>query len=62
MRTGFKFYIPHGFAHGFAVYLPKKLFVNINVITIILPIMAGIKWDDEQLNINWRLPLRYNII
>ena len=49
-------FIPHGFAHGF-VALSKEVICQYKCDNYYSPDHAeGIKWDDEQLNINWKLP------
>jgi dTDP-4-dehydrorhamnose 3,5-epimerase len=50
-------FIPQGFAHGFIV-LSKEAICQYKCDNYYFPSHAeGIKWDDEQLNINWRLPV-----
>ena len=50
-------FIPQGFAHGFIV-LSKEAIFQYKCDNYYFPSHAeGIKWDDEQLNINWRLPV-----
>ena len=49
-------FIPHGFAHGF-VTLSKEVICQYKCDNYYSPDHAeGIKWDDAQLNINWKLP------
>lgn len=50
-------FIPRGFAHGFIV-LSKEAICQYKCDNYYSPSHAvGLKWDDEQLNINWRLPV-----
>ncbi|KAB1153285.1 dTDP-4-dehydrorhamnose 3,5-epimerase [Tenacibaculum aiptasiae] len=48
-------FIPRGFAHGFAV-LSEEAIVSYKVDNNYAPdYESGIKWDDKQLKINWKL-------
>lgn len=50
-------FIPQGFAHGFIV-LSKEAICQYKCDNYYFPSHAeGIKWDDEQLNIDWKLPI-----
>jgi dTDP-4-dehydrorhamnose 3,5-epimerase len=50
-------FIPRGFAHGFIV-LSKEAICQYKCDNYYFPSHAeGIKWDDELLNINWKLPV-----
>lgn len=51
-------FIPHGFAHGFVV-LSERAVCQYKCDNYYAPDHAeGIKWDDEQLNIDWKLSLK----
>ena len=51
-------FIPKGFAHGFIV-LSKEAICQYKCDNYYSPSHAeGLKWDDEQLNINWVLPVQ----
>lgn len=55
-KNRLQIYIPHGFAHGF-IALSKEVICQYKCDNYYSPDHAeGIKWDDEQLNINWKLP------
>ena len=50
-------FIPQGFAHGFIV-LSEEAICQYKCDNYYFPSHAeGIKWDDEQLNIDWKLPI-----
>jgi|SRR5690554_1893296 len=52
----FQIFIPRGFAHGFIV-LSEMAICQYKCDNFYEPDSAeGIKWDDEQLNIDWKLP------
>lgn len=54
--------IPRGFAHGFVV-LSKEALINYKVDNIYAPDYdSGIRFDDESLNINWRIGYQNLII
>ena len=51
-------FIPRGFAHGFIV-LSQEAICQYKCDNYYSPHYAeGIKWDDDQLNIDWRLPVK----
>lgn len=55
-------FIPKGFAHGFVV-LSKDAIFQYKCDNYYSPSHAeGIKWDDERLNINWKLPVEHIIL
>ncbi|HLW09092.1 MAG TPA: dTDP-4-dehydrorhamnose 3,5-epimerase [Fermentimonas sp.] len=55
-------FIPHGFAHGFIV-LSETAICQYKCDNYYEPYSAeGIKWDDEQLNIDWKLPQKEIIL
>ena len=55
-KNRLQIYIPHGFAHGF-IALSKEVICQYKCDNYYSPDHAeGIKWNDEQLNINWKLP------
>ena len=55
-------FIPHGFAHGFIV-LSETAICQYKCDNYYEPYSAeGIKWDDEQLNIDWNLPQKEIIL
>lgn len=48
-----QFFIPRGFAHGFLVLSDEAIFTY-KVDNVYAPVYeAGIRWDDEELNIQW---------
>lgn len=50
------FFIPRGFAHGFAVLSPEAVF-QYKCDNFYAPQSeGGIAWDDPQLGIDWRIP------
>ncbi len=50
-------FIPHGFAHGFAV-LSKEVLFQYKCDNFYAPQAdGGIAWNDPDLNIDWRIPL-----
>lgn len=49
-------FIPRGFAHGFSV-LSKEVIFQYKCDNYYAPkYEGGIRWDDEELGINWRIP------
>ncbi len=57
-----QFFIPEGFAHGFSV-LSKEAVVEYKCSNYYHPESdAGIIYDDEQLGINWMIPLNERIL
>lgn len=49
-------WIPRGFAHGFVV-LSKTALFSYKCDNYYAPLYdSGLKWDDEQINIDWRVP------
>ena len=57
-----QFFVPKGFAHGFVV-LSKKAILSYKVDNIYAPVYeSGIKFNDETLKINWKLPLEEIIV
>lgn len=52
-----QFFIPRGFAHGFAVLSPEAIF-QYKCDNYYAPQSEGaIAWDDPELGIDWRIPL-----
>ena len=57
-----QFFIPKGFAHGFIV-LSKEAVFSYKVDNPYAPnYESGIKFNDETLNINWKLPIEEIIV
>lgn len=57
-----QFFIPKGFAHGFIVLSEKAVF-SYKVDNPYAPnYESGIKFNDETLNINWKLPIEEIIV
>lgn len=56
-ENSLQIFIPRGFAHGF-VALSNEVICQYKCDNYYFPDHAkGIKWDDEQLNIDWKLPI-----
>lgn len=56
-KNSLQIFIPRGFAHGF-VALSNEVICQYKCDNYYFPDHAkGIKWDDEQLNIDWKLPI-----
>lgn len=53
-----QFYIPRGFAHGFAVLSDTAVFAYKCDNFYDKASEGGVIWNDEDLNIDWKLPLK----
>ncbi|MNV83565.1 dTDP-4-dehydrorhamnose 3,5-epimerase [compost metagenome] len=48
-----QFWIPEGFAHGFAVLSERALFSYLCTDTYVKEADAGIRWNDADIAIDW---------
>jgi dTDP-4-dehydrorhamnose 3,5-epimerase len=53
-ENNLSFYIPAGFAHGFAVLSPEALFLYKCTNEYSAVSERGVRWDDPELNIDWK--------
>ena len=51
-----QFYVPEGFAHGFAVLSEEAIFAYKCTAFYDPTDEGGILWNDQQLNIDWQIP------
>ena len=51
-----QFYVPEGFAHGFAVLSEEAIFAYKCTAFYDPTDEGGILWNDPQLNIDWQIP------
>jgi dTDP-4-dehydrorhamnose 3,5-epimerase len=54
-ENNFSFYIPAGFAHGFAVLSSEALFLYKCTNEYNVASERGVRWDDPELNIDWKI-------
>ncbi|ARQ88552.1 MULTISPECIES: dTDP-4-dehydrorhamnose 3,5-epimerase [Stenotrophomonas] len=50
-----QFWIPEGFAHGFAVLSERALFHYLCTDVYVPEADAGIRWNDSEISVNWPL-------